>query len=58
MAQQELVFDDIRAQLDVLATSNEPIADMIETTKQSQSVQINKDTILAMELRWERKFQE
>ena len=35
MAQQELVFVDIRAQLDVLATSNEPIADMIETTKQS-----------------------
>ena len=58
MTRQELVFLDIRAQLDDITTSNTPSIDPTEHTTQPKSVRINADTIEAMELRWERRYKE
>jgi hypothetical protein len=58
MARQELVFLDVRAQLDDIATPNTTNIDPTEPNTKPDSVRVNTDTIEAMELRWERRYKE
>jgi hypothetical protein len=58
MARQELVFLDVRAQLEDIATPNTTTIDPTEPTTKPASERVNSDTIEAMELRWERRYKE
>jgi hypothetical protein len=58
MARQELVFLDVRAHLEDIATPNTSTIDTTAPTTKPDSVRINSDTIEAMELRWERRYKE